>query len=115
MLFKKKPKKEKPAAVYSFTQTENYRGFKRTKLSSYGYKPAMDGIAYLSNVDLTGAEIKISIYGGEHPRAVASVGSHEAGTMWEYNSTAFGLFKNKKVEAVRLEIRDGDAYLFYKM
>ena len=81
MLFKKKPKQEKPDAFFVYTQTENYRGFKRIILSSYGHKPAMDGIHFLADVDLTGAEIKISIYGGEYPRAVVSVGNHEVGIL----------------------------------
>ena len=115
MLFKKKPKQEKPDAFFVYTQTESYRGFKRIKLSSYGHKPAMDGIHFLADADLTGAEIKISIYGGEYPRAVVSVGNHEVGTIWKHSFDKFPSLKAGKVDAVRLEIRDGESYLFYKI
>ena len=115
MLFKKKPKQEKPEAFYVYTQAENYRGFKRIKLSSYGHKPAEDGIRALADADLTGADIRISIYGGDSPRAAVSVGSHEAGTIWKHSFDKFASLRNGKVTAVRLEIRDGESYLFYKV
>ena len=115
MLFKKKPKQEKPDAFFVYTQTENYRGFKRIKLSSYGYKPAEDGIRALADADLTGADIKISIYGGDSPRAVFSVGKHEVGTIWKRSFDKYTALKNGKISAVRLEIRDGESYLFYKV
>lgn len=115
MLFKKKPKKEKPIAVFSYTQAEHYRGFKRIKLSSYGYAPALDGIKALADADLSGADIKISVFGGDSPRAVVSVGKDIAGTVWQHSFDKFSALKNGKVSAVRLEIRDGDAYLFYKV
>lgn len=115
MLFKKKPKQEKPEKFYIYNQTENYRGFKRIKLSSYGYKPTEDGIRALADADLTGAEIKMSIFGGEYPRAVVSVGKHEVGTIWEHSFDKFPALKSGKISALRLEIRDGSAYLFYKV
>ena len=115
MLFKKKPKQEKPDAFYVYTQTENYKGFKRIKLSSYGYQPALDGIRRLADADLSGADIKISVFGGDSPRAVVSVGKDIAGTVWQHSFDKFSALKNGKVSAVRLEIRDGDAYLFYKV
>lgn len=115
MLFKKKPKQEKPDKFYIYTQAEHYRGFKRIKLSSYGHKPAMDGIARLADADLTGADIKISIFGGEYPRAVVSVGKYEVGTIWEHSFDKFPSLKSGKVSALRLEIRGGDSYLFYKV
>lgn len=115
MLFRKKPKKEKPAAVFSYTQAEHYRGFKRIKLSSYGYAPALDGIKALADADLSGSRIEVSIYGGDSPRAVVSVGKHEVGTIWQHSFDKFSALKNGKVSAVRLDIRDGDAYLFYKV
>ena len=114
MLFRKKPKKEKPAAVFSYTQAEHYRGFKRIKLSSYGHEPAMNGIKTLADADLSGSVITVSIYGGEYPRAVVSVGSHELGTVWD-RYDAFDALRSGKVAAVRVDIRDGDAYLFYKV
>ena len=115
MLFKKKPKQEKPDTFFVYTQTENYRGFKSIKLSSYGYKPAEDGIRALADADLTGADIKISIYGGDSPHAVVSVGKHEVGTIWKHSFDKFTALKNGKFVAVRLEIRDGESYLFYKV
>ena len=54
MLFRKKPKQEKPNVFYVYTQTENYKGFKRIKLSSYGYARALDGIKALADADLAG-------------------------------------------------------------
>lgn len=115
MLFRKKPKKEKPTAVFSYAQAEHYKGFKRIKLSSYGYQPALDGIRRLADADLSGAEIKISVFGGDSPRAVVSVGKDIVGTIWKHSFDKFSALKNGKVSAVRLEIRDGDAYLFYKV
>ena len=116
MLFKKKPKKEKPAAVFSYTQAEHYRGFKRIKLSSYGYAPALDGIKALADADLSGSRIEVSIYGGEYPRAAVSVGKHEVGTIWEYSyGDVYKALRSGKVAAVRVDIRGGDAYLFYKV
>lgn len=115
MLFRKKPKQEKPDVFYVYTQTENYKGFKRIKLSSYGYQPALDGIRRLADADLSGADIKISVFGGDSPRAVVSVGKDIVGTVWQRSFDKFSALKNGKVSAVRLEIRDGDAYLFYKV
>ena len=115
MLFKKKPKQEKPDVFYVYTQTENYKGFKKIKLSSYGYQPSLDGIRRLADADLSGTEIKISIYGGDSPRAVVSVDKDIAGTIWQHSFDKFSALKNGRMSAVRLEIRDGDAYLFYKV
>lgn len=119
MLFKKKkkvtaPAAPKPSAVYSYPQTQNYRGFKRIKLSSYGYQPAQDGIAALSGADLSNATITISVILDEYPRAVVSVGPHVVGTIWKRNFDQFGALLDGRVSAVRLEINDGDSYLFYK-
>lgn len=119
MLFKKKPKQQKqetPAITLTYTQSEHYRGFKRIKLSSYGYKPALDGIRALTDADLSGADIKINVFAGENPRAVVSIGRHEVGTIWEYSyGDVYKALKNGKVAAVRVEIRDGESYLFYKV
>ena len=115
MLFKKKQKQKKPDVFYVYTQTDNYKNFKRIKLSSYGYRPALDGIRRLADADLSDAEIKISVFGGDSPRAVVSVGKDIAGTIWQHSFDKFSALKNGKVSAVRLEIRDGDAYLFYKV
>lgn len=114
MLFRKKPKKEKPAAVFGYTQAERYRGFKRIKLSSYGHAPAMNGIRALADADLSGAVITVSIFGGDSPRAVVSIGSHELGTVWD-RYDAFDALRSGEVAAVRVEVRDEDAYLFYKV
>lgn len=117
-LFNKKKKTAPaptPSAFYIYNQTENYRGFKRIKLSSYGYEPALDGIRALTDVDLTDAEIKISIFDGDSPRAVVSVGKHEVGTIWQHSFDKFHALRSGKVEAVRLEIRDGESLLFYKV
>lgn len=115
-LFGKKKKKPvaKPAAFYIYTQTENYRGFKRIKLSSYGHAPAEGGIRKLTGKDLTGANIKISIFEDEYPRAVVSVAGNEVGTIWKHSFDKFNDVKSGRIEAVRLEIRDGESYLFYK-
>ena len=112
MLFLGK-KKNKPTAFYIYSQSEDYKGFKRIKLSSYGHKPAEDGIRALSNKDLSGENIKVSIYEGEHPRAVISVGKYEVGTIWKDSFDKFNALKSGKISKMRLEIRDGDSYLFY--
>lgn len=116
-LFRRKPKATapKPDAVYSYPQTQNYRGFKRIKLSSYGYQPALDGIRALADADLSDATIKISIYEDESPRGMVSVGTHEVGTIWRHSFDQFGALKNGKISALHLEIRDGEPYLFYKI
>lgn len=117
MLFGKKKKSTapQPDVVYTYPQTENYRGFKRYKLSSYGHQPAQDGIRALTGVDLTGSRISVSVFGGDSPHAVISVGQHEVGTIWKHSFDKFTALKNGKIPAVRLEIRDGDSYLFYKV
>ena len=86
MLFKKKkPTAPKPDAVFTYPQTKNYRGFKRIKLSSYGYQPALDGIAALSGTDLTGATITITVFTDDNPRAVVSEGQYEVGAIWKHS------------------------------
>ena len=112
LFFKKKPK---PAASYTYTQAEDYKGFKRLKLSSYGHEPAEAGIRALSDADLTGAKIKIDIFEDDYPRAVFSVGKHEVGTIWKRSFDKYTALKNGKISAIRLEIRDGESYLFYKV
>ena len=112
---KKTSSDPKPDAVYTYLQTENYRGFKRIKLSSYGYKPAEDGIRALDGKGLSGSEIKISVFLDEYPRAVVNIGKHEVGTIWKRSFDKFDAVKNGKIDAVRLEIRDGDSYLLYKV
>ena len=62
MLFRKKNKEPMPDVAFTYPQSENYRGFKRIKLSSYGYKPAEDGIQALTGKDLAGSDVKLSIY-----------------------------------------------------
>lgn len=114
MLFRKKNKEPMPDAAFTYPQSENYRGFKRIKLSSYGYAPALDGIKALADADLSGSRIEVSVFGGDSPRAVVSVGSHELGTVWD-RYDAFDVLRSGKVAAVRVDIRDGDAYLFYKV
>lgn len=116
MLFKKKkPTAPTPSAVFNYPQTKNYRGFKRIKLSSYGYQPALDGIAALSGSDLSDATITITVFVDENPRAVVSVGQFEVGTIWQHSFNQFGALLDGKVSAVRLEIRDGESFLFYKV
>jgi hypothetical protein len=116
MLFKKKkPTAPEPDAVFTYPQTKNYRGFKRIKLTSYGYQPAQDGIAALSGSDLSDATITIAVFVDEYPRAVVSVGQYEVGTIWQHSFNQFGTLLDGKVSAVRLEIRDGESFLFYKV
>ena len=118
MLFGKKKKQTAPAAepvaVYTYPQTKNYRGFKRYKLSSYGYEPAQVGIKWLSGSDLSDATITMSIF-MDYPRATFSVDGNVVGAIWEHSFDNFPALRDGKVSAVRLEIRDGDAYIFYKI
>lgn len=117
MLFKKKKKTApKPDAVFTYPQTKNYRGFKRIKLTSYGYQPAMNGIAAVSKMDLTDATIDILLVTKtDSPYAIVKVGPHHVGTIWKRNFDQFGALLDGRVSAVRLEINDGDSYLFYKI
>ena len=113
MLFKRKSSGPKPKAVYTYPQTEDFRGFKRIKLSSYGYKPAQDGIRALTGKDLSGSKIKISIFADDNTRAVVSVDDHILGSIWERFDN-FDLLRRGKIAAVHLVVEDGDAVLFYK-
>lgn len=116
MLFKKKkPTAPKPSAVFTYPQTKNYRGFKRIKLSSYGHQPALDGIEALSGSDLSDATITINVFVDDNPRAVVCVDQYEVGTIWKRSFDQFGALLGGKVSAVRLEIRDGESFLFYKV
>ena len=116
MLFKKKTKSGYPETTYKFTQAEDFRGFKRIKLSSYGYAPAQDGIRAVSAMDLTGKEIQLVVVDKpKEPYVVVLVGKHHVGTIFKHNFDKFSSLKAGKVSAARLEIRDGDAYLFCKM
>ena len=115
MLFKRKSSGPKHEAVYTYPQTEDFRGFKRIKLSSYGYKPAEDGIRALAGKDLAGSDIKLSIYMDDSPRAMVSVNGTAVGTIWKHSFDKFTTLKNGKIVAVRVEIRDGESYLFYKV
>ena len=113
MLFKKK-EKPSPGIVYDYIQSENYRGFKRYRLSSYGNKSAQDGIAALSGKDLTGAEIRIAVKNVDKTEcAVVSVGKREVGVIWKDSFDRFQDLKQGSIDKVRVEIRDGDSYLFY--
>ena len=113
MFFRKK-KEPVPDAAFTYPQSENYRGFKRIKLSSYGYKQAEDGIQALTGKDLAGSDVKLSIYMDDSPRAMVSVNGTAVGTIWKHSFDKFTTLKNGKIAAVRVEIRDGESYLFYK-
>ena len=114
MLFRKKNKEPMPDVTFTYPQAENYRGFKRIKLSSYGYKPAEDGIQALTGKNLAGSDVKLSIYMDDSPRAMVSVNGTAVGTIWKHSFDKFTTLKNGKIVAVRVEIRDGESYLFYK-
>ena len=113
MFFRKK-KEPVPDVAFTYPQSEHYRGFKRIKLSSDGYKPAEDGIQALTGKDLAGSKIKISIFMDDAPRAMVSVNGTAVGTIWKHSFDKFTTLKNGKIAAVRVEIRDGESYLFYK-
>ena len=110
----RKTKSGYPETNYIYTQADTYRGYKRIKLSSYGYKPAQDGIKAVSRMDLSGADIKIVVCDKpDSPYALVLVGKHHVGTIFKNSFDKFNDLKNGKVDSIRLEIRDGDAYLFY--
>jgi hypothetical protein len=46
---------------------------------------------------------------------VVCVGQYEVGTIWKRSFDQFGALLGGKVTAVRLEIRDGESFLFYKV
>lgn len=102
-------------ASYTYIQAEHWRGFKRLRLSSYGYEPAEQGIAALSGKDLTGAAITLRVFGGNHVRANVLVDNHEIGTVWDYSFDQFAALRDGKINGARVEIRDGVSYLFYRM
>ena len=109
-------KKKKPVGInYVYSQAENHDGFKRVKLTSYGYKPAMNGINALSGKDLSKAEIKITVIEDEYPRAVVSVKNHQVGTIFKRNFDNFNALKKGKFNHVHLVIEDGESHLFYKV
>ena len=114
MLFKKKPTLAKPNHFFDYTQAAGRNGLKHIKLSSYGYKPALDGISALSGKDLTGANIKLSVFGGDSPRIVVSIGKHHVGTIWKDSFDRFNDAKNGKIITVAVEISNGESYLYYK-
>ena len=113
MFFRKK-KEPVPDVAFTYPQSEHYNGFKRIKLSSYGYKPAEDGIQALTGKDLAGSKIKISIFMDDSPRAMVTIDGTAVGTIWKRSFDKFTSLKNGKITAVRVEIRDGESYLFYK-
>ena len=116
MLFKKKKEPhEYPTLERAYIQSDNYRGFKRVKLSSYGYAPAQEGIKALTGTNLSGYEIRtILVDKPDSPYLIVMVGKNHVGTLFGSSFDGLNLFRNGSIKAVRLEIRDGDAYLFYK-
>lgn len=115
MLFKKKPKShDYDTTERVYIQSDSFRGFKRTKLTAYGYNPALDGIKALTGKDLKGAEITtIFVEKPKAPYLLIMVGNHHVGTLFD-NFSGLDLFRNGSVKAVHLDIKDGNAYLFYK-
>lgn len=114
--FGKKSKSGYPETTYTFTQTENYKGFKRIKLTSYGYEPAQAGIKAVSKMDLTGKDISIIVVDKpSSPYAIVKVGKHHIGTIFKNSFSDFSKLKTGKVSAVRVEIRDGESFIFYKV
>jgi hypothetical protein len=105
-----------PEKTYIYKQSKNYRGYKRIRLTSYNYQPAQDGIRALSGADLSEADIKITVVDkpGE-PYATVMVGPHLAGTIFRSSFDRFDDLRDGKVVGVRLEVRDGESYLFYKV
>lgn len=117
MFFKKK--KTEPTlnvfCSYEYIQSDTYRGYKRQKLSSYAYEPAMQGVAALSGKDLTGANIRLDFINDEYPRVLVYVGPHLAGSIWDYNCDHFADIIGGNVSSVRVEVRGSESYLFYKV
>ena len=111
-IFNRKKRQPGVVATYTFTQAESCRGFKRVKLSSYGHKPAEDGIRALSGKDLSGKVIAVDIIKDKYPRAVFSVGKHEVGTIWD-RYDCFAPLARGQIRAIRLEIADESAFLYY--
>ena len=108
----KKNKAAKPFASYTYTQSDDRSGFRRVKLSSYGHKPAENGIRALAGSDLSLKVIKVDIYKDAYPRAVFSIGRHELGTIWD-RYDCFKPIAKGQARAMRIEIDSGDAFLYY--
>lgn len=115
--FKKKniPSSPKPLVAYTYKQSATNDGFRRIKLSSHGYQPAMDGILALAGADLTNADITVNIFGGDSPRGVVVVDGHEVGTIWETSFDKFKQLTEGGIDSIRIEIRGNESYLFYKV
>ena len=114
--FKKKKEQKKTetkASEYNYEQSKNYRGFKRVKLSSYGHKLSEAGIAVLTGSDLSDAAINIRVIADQYPRVEVRVNGNQVGTIWKRsNEEYYQWFKSGSVDKARVEISDGDSYLF---
>lgn len=97
----------------TYKQSHSFRGFKRIKLSSYGHKPSLDGIAAFTDKDLSEATITVRVIKGENSRAEVYVDGQQVGTVWADSWTeCFEDLKNNRVDKVMVLIQDGESYLF---
>ena len=98
----------------TYKQSHSFRGFKRIKLSSYGNKESLDGIAAFTDKDISEATITVRVIKGENSRAEVYVEGQQVGTVWADSGWAeyYEDLKNNRVDKVMVRIEDGESYLF---
>ena len=101
-----------------FTQAESFRGFKRAKLSTYGYKPIEKSLAKLKPYDFTGRSITLRgiKYDGGRCLLVLVDGNH-IGTMFgkTYEDVYKAILKGKATAAYVMVNDDEKVFLFVKL
>ena len=115
--FKKKKREIKDPLVLSlsFVQSKHFRGFKKIKIASHGYKLAEDGIASLANADLSETRIVLSVVEDDSPRIEVRASDIFIGSIWQSSwADYYNVIKSGAVEAVHVRIDGEEAYLFIK-
>lgn len=100
-MFKKKPFKRK------YRQSDNFIGFHRVYLSSFGHKPSEKGCAALLGNDLSGARIVVfEIYLSESAPGQTAFGVEVNGKRVgaAFGSDVYPLFANNQIDAVHVQI-----------
>lgn len=93
-----------------FTQSKNFKGFKKIGLVSYGHTPSEDGLNKLHFQDLTGKEIVIDkfIYGNKNVGYAVFVDGLQVGAIFPDTSAAsksvLDALQSKKITAAHVRI-----------
>lgn len=110
-LFKKK---SAAPAAWSFTvpHSNNFRGYKRLKLSTYNDPEALSGIKHIAQISDIDQVRFVEIPG--HNGINVFVDKFKAGTIWRDSWTDYyKAIRSEKVEKVHLNV-ENEAYLFIK-